>query len=171
MQLLDVPYMHAKVRGRFVGTVDDVECYIFGLTVILNRPLLFTAHLTNGAVFSRLPLKAFYRYDTLAPPLEHSECWGAIGHHASVIQHKYLKDYRVKTAAGDARYLYTIDFFDGGYSEDPEQHKTANVVELFYGNYLALPNNECLFEDAHFFRKSDLKLQRNQTYFLDRNSR
>lgn len=167
MITIDIPYIHCYVRGEFVSEqTEPIECYIFAATAILNRPLLFTCHTISGAVYSRLPVEAFIsrkdagKLDNLAP-------WGCIGNYMSVVEHQYLKDYEVTVPNlnTSGRYLMTFDQFNGGFSEDPEQHKTMNFIELETGQYALMPNNYCIFNDSHFTRDDDIKYKRQISYW------
>ena len=51
-------------------------------------------------------------------------------------------------------YMFTVDncaadeYLDMGDSENPEDHKSYNFLELDNGQYAAQPNNRCIFLDA-----------------------
>lgn len=161
--IIDIPYIHLYIRKEFLdgeSVGQYVEAYVFSATAIINRPLLFTVHTEDGAVFSRLPIHALttkpcsteYTLEDLMP-------WGCVGNKVQAIQHAYLKDYKVKVIIQDkfvnGTYKFTIDQFDGGFSEDPEQHKTMNIIELDSGELCAMPNNKCLFKDTFFAEGQD----------------
>jgi hypothetical protein len=174
---INTPYVHCKVSRYFLtdkkADINDLEeCYIFAVTCINNRPPLFTCHTQKGAIFSRLPLHAFrslsykpnyelhYDLSDLCP-------WTVVGNSASVIQYEYLKNYEVKALKLNemGKYQFTIDYFNGGLSEDPEQHKTHNIIELDNGYFAAVPNNYMLAKDEHFtFDNSPIDYSR-QTEF------
>jgi len=175
--ILDLPEpIHCQVLQKYLTNdkhqgVED--CYVFAVTILEHRTLLFTCHTENGAVFSRLPIWAFRAKDYSGENvnLEALCPWSTVGVTASVVRHRYLKDYEVQCKIGDAllsgRYLFTIDYSEGLYAQDPEQHKTHNVIELRCGLFAALPNNYCAFKDAHF-TKSEPHFShycRNETYF------
>lgn len=164
--ILDLPTpIHCGVQKMFL-TNDEKhgieECYIFAVTILQNRTLLFTCHTENGAVYSRLPIWAFKHNNlglgctkTLEGLDKRVLCpWSCLGDTADIVEHSYLKDYEVQCSIYDktiiGRYLATIDYSKGLYAQDPEQHKTHNIVELENGFYAALPNNYCKFEDEHF---------------------
>jgi hypothetical protein len=50
--------------------------------------------------------------------------------------------------------MFTVDncaadeYLDMGDSENPEDHKSYNFLELDNGQYAAQPNNRCIFLDA-----------------------
>lgn len=167
--LRDCPYLKCLVRKEYLhdfelGLGEYEEAYAFAVTGIINRPLLFTVHLESGAVYSRLPIQALvtsacedsYTLEQLMP-------YGVIGNRIEVVQHAYLKQYEVTTPLGDGVYQFTVDQFDGGFSEDPVQHKTMNVVALHSGHIGAWPNNMCRFLDGHFTVNMEVGYRRQST--------
>lgn len=172
--ILDVPRIKCFVDRSFL-TNDELagleECYLFAVTLIESRPILWTIHTIYGAVYSRIPtwaLRCGKSNDTPLTPKGISDVdqWGAISSEAQIISHQYLKDYEVSFKGMKGRYLFTIDYFGGGFSEDPEQHKTTNIIAGYDKLFYCLPNNECVFKDKHF--TNDLKpdhYRRNQNYF------
>jgi hypothetical protein len=155
--IIDLPeFIHCEVNLEFVSNKKGFEeCYIFAVTCIPSRTPLFTIHTINGAVFSRLPLWAFRQLGSKNSDPVTSELvpWGCVGSKAVAVKHSYLKDYEVETTFGAGRYLMTIDYFDGNFSEDPEQHKTHNIIAMYSGLFAAMPNNYCTFFDKHFINK------------------
>jgi len=153
---IDIPFIHCLVDLSLLTDGDSTEleeCYIFAVTCIAGRPPLFTVHTQSGAVFSRLPIHAFFSLNgpRHAHTLQELCPWTCIGNKAQAITHAYLKNYDGQLKdLGTGRYLFTIDYFDGDYSEDPEQHKTHNIFELESGAFAAVPNNHVLFKDKHF---------------------
>jgi len=114
------------------------------------------AHVSDKALFINNPL----------------DMWGAISSQAQAVKHKYLKDYEVYVNFTDkvvkGTYQFTIDYFEDGFSEDPEQHKTSNIIFLDSGYICAVPNNYCLFKDKHFTKpieeKSQIENKRQSIY-------
>lgn len=150
-----------------------IEAYAFAVTILESRPLLFTVHTIDGAIYSRLPLAALVTKKIFSEDLTEFEVdvWGSISNKATVIQHKYLKDYDVQVKINgktlEGTYFLTIDPEEGGFAQDPEQHKTNNIVLLDNGQICSVPNNMCLFLDKHFVHKQvDLsKYKRNSRYY------
>jgi hypothetical protein len=176
--LINLPSpIHVNVLSSFLYQDDRegfTEAYIFAVTAIINRPLLFTVHTIDGAVVSRLPVHSFVAYNKLdySPfSLVELQPWECIGTDIQAVHHTYLKDYDVKIKIQDefikGKYILTFDSFSNGFSEDPEQHKTFNMVELENGQYALMPNNRCLFLDRHFTddMSSFPKYARNSTYW------
>lgn len=167
--ILDTPFIRCRVLKQYLTNNEKngfEYCYIFAVTCIAGRPPLFTCHTENGAVYSRLPLEAFF---THTPNPDPALCpWSCVGHKAQIITHEYLKDYDVKLLKNNkiGRYLFTIDYEQGNYSEDPTQHKTHNIIELESGQFAAMPNNYCQFIDEHFINKNAAlnHYRRQETY-------
>jgi len=174
--ILDIPRFKCWVKKEFLTDFQErgfTEAYAFSVTLLENRPLLFTVHTVDGAVYSRLPIWALTHTDPSSSPLEDLKCldpWGAISSFGQAIEHKYLKDYYVEALIQNeslpARYLFTIDYCHGGFAQDPEQHKTSNILALDCGLFAILPNNMCLFLDRHFTNgKQPSGYKRNKEYF------
>jgi hypothetical protein len=181
--ILDIPRFKCLVRSEFLSDGKEtgyIEAYCFAITLIESRPLLFTVHTEHGAIYSRLPIYAieqrlFYnpqmgKYFKEEDDKAKLDPWGAISSKAQVIKHQYLKDYEVQTIGGVKAlgvYWCTIDYFGEDFSQDPEQHKTTNIIMLYDGHIAAMPNNYCLFKDRHFTskEKSNFPYQRNEIYY------
>lgn len=174
MFLLDFPRLKCYCNLQYLTNKQKtgfVECYVFAVTLIESRPLLFTIHTVHGAVYSRIPLQALKTKPVLGEVIE-VDPWGSISGSGQVIRHRYLKDYKCVCLKNNnlvGRYWATIDYYDGGFAQDPEQHKTSNIILMELGDIVALPNNEVLFLDSHFVQETDpkeLPYRRNTTYYL-----
>jgi hypothetical protein len=180
--IVDTPYIHVYIRKEYLHNLEEgfnefVEGYIFSVTSIPSRPLLFTVHTVDGAVVSRLPIEAFTtKKDAPRRSSSDLQLWSCLNHDIELIPHRYLKNYCVhaKLSNGEmvkGRYLFTIDCIPreelGGFAETPDEHKTFNIIELDEGNFAALPNNRCLFFDNHFANpKPPPKYKTNTNYWL-----
>lgn len=182
MQTLDTPFIHCLVKREFLTNFkaksnEMEECYIFAVTIIAGRPPLFTIHTEKGAVYSRLPIHAFRSlgfvesldtvYSGPSPELLERLCpWTCVGNVGHVIEYSYLKGYDAQVRnLGIGRYLFTVDYFDGNFAEDPEQHKSHNIIELQSGMYAAVPNNYMLLKDAHFTTSGHIDYTRQSVYW------
>lgn len=173
--VLNIPYIKAWVKNSFIKTAPEgyTECYIHSLTALKNRPHLLNIHTVDGAVYSRLPIQAFFH----KPPTEEAsllapeslEPWGVIGDETQVIQLRYLKDYFPRVLGIDTfgRYLFSVEALAGGFAEDPEQSKTLHMLALENGQFALLPNNSLLFRDRHFTEDptESQAYKRNTEYF------
>ena len=163
---LDTPYVKCFVRPNTIERSQRfIECYIFGVTCILNRPLFFTCYTEDGGVYSRLPIQSFVHKKVNEMPAYPLQPWSVLGNGASVIQYEFLKDIAIKTKNGLGRYLFTIEQFDGGFSEDPEQAKSFNIIGLEGGFFTALPNNMFTVEEGFFKNSKTFQYIRQSDYF------
>jgi hypothetical protein len=110
-----------------------------------------------GAVRSRVPLSEVY----LSLPssdieADHKQLWNCFSHNAEVVTFDYLKgrscDVKLKNGqVVKANYLFTVDWYDNAYSEEPTDYKCAHVLVAEDGYLLAQPNNRILkWYDSNF---------------------
>lgn len=178
--IVDIPRFKCYVDGDYLSNDIDgsfVEAYCFALTLIESRPLFFTVHTIDGAVYSRIPILAIrqvYNHDEYECPtskeyqMKDLDQWGAISSNAQCIKHEYLKDYSVDCFHLKEKGMYwcTIDYEGEDFSQDPEQMKTTNIIFLDNGFVAALPNNHIRFYDRHFTKdKVEFPYRRGQEYY------
>jgi hypothetical protein len=164
------PYLKAWIAPDYIGTQEPVECYVFMVTALNNRPLLFTVHTEHGAVYSRLPVDALTPRPGTRPVSEvvEGQPWSTVGTDIECFQVPYLKDYTVKDLnTGElGTYCFSIDAVGGAFSEDPEQHKLMHLCSFELTNtFRILPNNMLGFIDEHFATKPPVRYARNTRYW------
>lgn len=169
---VDNKYLNQEMTGF-------TEAYLIAVASIPSRPLFFTVHLETGAVWSRLPITAIRssRYNNLTEfkttlPLDVAQPYSCLEGNINVIVYEHLRHCQVTVKSIDnvyrnGTYLFTIDVMGQGLSEDPEQYKTHNVIELDTGELVAYPNNMLLFKDE-FFTKTDKfpNYRRSNNFYL-----
>jgi len=151
------------VRAEFLYNLEEkhgeyLECIVFGMASLPGRAPLFHLLTRDGACFWRVPLHALCTKEG-APPRELWELcrWDCFGSEVAVTEFDYLSEARaealIPTECGElvrepGRYLFTFDWLDNGFSNEPSQHKCGHIIALDDGNLACLPNNRCLFRDA-----------------------
>lgn len=178
---LNLPKLKVFVKNSFVTgdptTVGFSVAYLVSARIIETRPILFGVHFEDGAYYSDLPLDALrfgktYDFEAESFSLNELQPWGCISSEAQCLVIDYFKNYRVlanlKTEKLFGRYLFTIDYHAGGFSEDPEQYKAHHIIALENGYMIAFPNNYLLFIDYHFTKRDAWpdRYRRNQHYYL-----
>ena len=169
---INIPYQEAFVRDSFLyqdfSKKTLTACYIFGAKIMINQCLLFHCQLENGAVFWALPIHAFVHKENFEKPAEKEEellsliqYWNMQGKSAEVCVFEYLQGYTVecfnrKKEWFKGEYLFTIDDFDGGYSEDADS-KCFHIIKLENGFYAAYPNNYLRWHNLNFCDPFDKK--------------
>lgn len=179
--MIPTPYIKAKIQNSFLFKDETnnelTDCFIISASSFINRPILFTAHLSTGALFSGVPVSEIRHQVELKNnlcnfTLEELQPWGCLGERMGVVRLPYLKDYRCDCLVGGIKisgYYVMTFFFKGGFGfeEEPSQMKTMNMVALCNGQFALLPNNKILFLDKHFTESVEWpKYKRNETYFM-----
>lgn len=170
---INVPTFKILVANRFITDAPDdgfTEAYLVSARVIKSRPILFTVHLENGALYSGLPINALFGCESEchALELEEAQPWSCLEGPANALILGHMKDYQVEVLKADleGRYLFTIDYHGDGLAQDPEQHKMHHIIETETHCLVAMPNNFCLFDDAYFVKKDmTFQLTRQKKYY------
>lgn len=168
---IDIPYTKVKIkRERLTGEMGEgIDAYLFSAYAFLNRPLFFTAHTEDGAIYSGLTVKDFGEYGINHELLQP---WGCLGERLTAIRHDYLKDYDIRVLKPlEASGTYVMSFMfmpQGHFEEDPEQMKTMHMIALPFGQFCLMPNNYIVAKDKHFTNDGDgwKKYQRSSNYEL-----
>jgi hypothetical protein len=88
-------------------------------------------------------------------PYHFKQLWDCFGEKAEIIKYEYLKEKRCQVALRDksvvwATYMFTIDWFDNPYSEEPTDYKCGHVLVADDGYLLCQPNNRIYWKDSNF---------------------
>ena len=161
---INIPYQEAFVRDSFLYQDKTKKtltpCYVFGAKILMNQPLLFHVQLDNGAVFWSLPIHALvHKEDFEEKELNLLQYWNMQGNKAEAVVFKYLDGYTVECYNRNKEwmkgtYLFTVDDFDGGYSEDPDA-KCFHIIKLDNGHFCAYPNNYLRWHNLNFCEPFD----------------
>jgi hypothetical protein len=166
----NTPRVRCYVRKEFLynfekGFGEYVPCIWVSIKSMSRRAFFIESYLPEyGALYDKLPLEAYVsRNHNLDRdkflPLDHLQIWDCLSYDLTVIQKSFLLNLSGKVYAKDKQwyqgnYMFTVDncasdeHLDMGDSENPEDHKSYNFLELDNGQYAAQPNNRCIFLDA-----------------------
>ena len=170
--------MYCSVRKEYLYDLkthhgESEECVVFGFASISGKAILFHALLSNGAIYYRLPISAFFqkRFPRSEVPdmsVDSLQLWNCFSYHPAVTNYSFLDGQRGKFFGKDKKmypgeYLFTIDWahpdsnvLDTEHSEISHEHKCAHILALDNGNYAAQPNNRILW-NIPSFTTSDAK--------------
>jgi hypothetical protein len=168
-------HLYGYVRREYLRNLEDghgevEEACIFGIASVPNRALGFHVHLKSGAVFWRLPISALcWKPDAPHRPTPVLQAWDAFGYEVAATAFPYLKErectIRLKdSSVEEGVYVCTIDWYENGYSDTPDQNKCAHLVKLDDGNFAAYPNNHLLWRDLSFTRAGERPQYRANTH-------
>jgi hypothetical protein len=163
----NIPPIYCKIRREYLYDLkkhhgESEECVLFAIASISGRALLFHALLSNGAVYYRLPISAFFqkRFHRSEVPdmsVDELQLWNCFSYYPAVTHFDFLGGQRGKFFGKNKKeypgnYLFTVDWghpdtniLDVDHSEIPQEHKCAHILELSNGNYAAQPNNRILW--------------------------
>ena len=166
----NIPRIRCYIRKEFLynfekGFGEYIPCIWVSIKSMSRRAFFIESYLPEyGALYDKLPLHAYVsRTDNLTPPkflpLDHLQIWDCLSYDLTVIQKSFLMNLSGKFYAKDKQwyqgnYMFTVDncaaddSLDVGDSENPEDHKSYNFLELDNGQYAAQPNNRCIWLDA-----------------------
>ena len=163
----NIPPIYCKIRNEYLYDMDmakkgEQDCVVFGIASISGRAILFHCMLSNGAVYYRLPISAFFqkrfnRAEVQDMQVDELQLWNCFSYWPSVHKFDFLAGIDGKFLGKDKKfyggtYLFTIDWahpdtniLDVEHSEIPQEHKCAHILALTNGNYAAQPNNRILW--------------------------
>jgi hypothetical protein len=167
----NLPAVHCWVRREFLydfheGHGEYEPAIWISIKSIRGQAFRIESYLPRyGALYDKLPLHAYVsRNQHLAPNsflnLDVLQIWDCMSYDFTIIQKTFLKNLTCKFYAKDhnfykGEYLFTVDnaspdpnIIDTSYSEQAEDHKSFNFIQLDNGQYAAQPNNRCVFLDA-----------------------
>lgn len=167
----NLPAVHCWVRREFLydfqeGQGEYEPAIWISIKSIRGQAFRIESYLPRyGALYDKLPLHAYVsRTHDLRPdqflPLDMLQIWDCMSYDFAIIQKTFLKNLTCRFYAKDrefysGEYLFTVDnaspdpnIIDTSYSEQAEDHKSFNFIQLDNGQYAAQPNNRCVFLDA-----------------------
>jgi len=149
------------------------EAYMIGLDCRDGSHIRFTVYLSSGAIFSGLPIEAIYcdKFNEVNKKgkltNQHLQPYSCLEGVVSCLVYDLIRNCAVLIKnLGEANYLFTINYQGFGLSDDPEQHKTHNIVVLKNGQLAAIPNNYMLVKDNWFSTGKTLKYSRVKKHYF-----
>jgi hypothetical protein len=156
----DIQFKCLIRRSHFTKDPNDHErfdpCVVFGLQSISGKILTFHAMTDYGMLRSRVPISEIFLFIPKNDiPYHFKQLWDCFGEKAEVIKYEYLKEKRCKVMLRDksivwATYMFTIDWHDNPYSEEPTDYKCGHVLVADDGYLLCQPNNRIYWRDSNF---------------------
>jgi len=154
-----------KVRRSWL-TKNDADknifddCYAFGIQSVTGKILTFHIMTDYGMLRSRVPIsELFYKIPDADIDSDFKQLWDCFSENVSVIQYEYLSGKRCQVILKDksliwAKYLFTIDWFNNPYSDEPTDYKCGHILVSDQGYLLCQPNNRIFWKDSNFITKA-----------------
>jgi len=140
-----------------VGEFDKV--LVFGAQSCAGYAMTFHVMTDYGIVRSRVPVHMLcWKPDAPLMPLDHLQLWDCFHENVSVITYDYLYEKRCQVVLRDksrvwASYLFTVDWYRNGYSDEPTDYKCGHVLVADDGYLLCQPNNRIYWKDSNWITK------------------
>ncbi len=156
----DIQFKCLVRRSHFTKDSNDNEkfdaCVAFGLQSISGKILTFHVMTDYGMLRSRVPISEIFLFiPNNDIPYHFKQLWDCFGEKAEIIKYEYLKEKRCQVILRDksvvwATYMFTIDWHDNPYSEEPSDYKCGHVLVADDGYLLCQPNNRIHWKDSNF---------------------
>jgi hypothetical protein len=160
----NIPNQKLKVRRSWMTKrEEDADvfdtCCAFAIQSIAGKILTFHIMTDYGMMRSRVPIsELFVNEPDNDIPADFKQLWDCFGENVSVIEYSYLSEKRCKVILKDktevwATYLFTVDWFNNSYSDEPTDYKCGHVLVADDGYLLCQPNNRIYWKDSNFITK------------------
>ncbi len=160
----NIPHFKCFVKQSFFTKNDEDseiynECYAFAIQSIPSKILTFHLMTDYGMVRSRVPISEIYiKKPQKDVPYYYKQLWDCFGYDVSVVNYDFLKESRCKVILRDrteiwATYMFTIDWFNNPFSDEPSDYKCGHVLCSDDGYLLCMPNNRLFWKDSNWVTK------------------
>lgn len=135
------------------------EAYLFGIQSVAGKILTFHIMTDYGMMRSRVPLsEIFLSEPTKDIPFHFKQLWDCFSENVSVITYAYLYEKRCQVVLKDgskvwATYLFTVDWYNNAYSDEPSDYKCGHILAADDGYLLCQPNNRIFWKDSNWVTK------------------
>lgn len=167
----NIPSFKALVRkSHFTKKESDreefINVYVFALQSCAGTILTFHVMTDDGMVRSRVPISEIYTKKPVNDiPFNFKQLWDCFSNNVSVIEYNFLAFHRAQIALRDGSkvwgtYIFTVDWYDNPYSDEPSDYKCGHIFEGDDGYLLCQPNNRIFWRDSNWVTKKlpeDLK--------------
>jgi hypothetical protein len=136
------------------------NAYAFGIQSITGKILTFHIMTDYGMLRSRVPLsEIFLKEPTNDVPADFKQLWDCFSENVSVITYEYLVGKRAQVILKDktkiwCTYLFTVDWFDNPYSDEPSDYKCGHILVSDDGYLMCQPNNRIFWKDSNWITKN-----------------
>ena len=167
----NIPSFKAFVKKSFFTkdenhNNDYYNVYVFGIQSLAGKILTFHVITDDGMMRSRFPISEIYTKPPVNDiPFYYKQLWDCFSENVTVIEYDFLAFHKAQIILRDGTsvwgtYLFTVDWFNNPYSDEPSDYKCGHIFEGDDGYLLCQPNNRLLWRDSNWITKklpTDLK--------------
>ena len=135
------------------------QAYAFGIQSVTGKILTFHVMTDYGMLRSRVTIsEIFLKKPTSDIPSHFKQLWDCFSENVTVTKFEYLCEKRCEVVLKDgnkiwATYMFTIDWFDNPYSDEPTDYKCGHILVSDDGYLLCQPNNRIFWKDSNWITK------------------
>jgi hypothetical protein len=136
------------------------KAYAFAVQSVAGKILTFHVMTDYGMLRSRVPISEIFleRDSNEDIPADFKQLWDCFSENVSVITYDYLYEKRCQVMLKDKRliwatYLFTVDWYRNGYSDEPSDYKCGHILVADDGYLLCQPNNRIYWKDSNWVTK------------------
>jgi len=132
------------------------EAYAFGIQSITGKILTFHIMTSYGMLRSRVPISELFLKKPLKNiPSHYKQLWDCFSENVTVTKFDYLTGKRCQVVLKDgnkvwATYMFTVDWFNNPYSDEPSDYKCGHILVADDGYLLCQPNNRIYWKDSNW---------------------
>jgi hypothetical protein len=135
------------------------KAYAFAVQSVAGKILTFHVMTDYGMLRSRVPIsEIFLELPKTDVPAHFKQLWDCFSENVSVITYDYLYEKRCEVVLKDktkvwATYLFTVDWYKNGYSDEPSDYKCGHILVADDGYLMCQPNNRIFWRDCNWVTK------------------
>ena len=160
----NIPSFKALLKKSHItkNTEDEnifINVYVFGLQSSDGKILTFHVMTDDGMLRSRVPISALYtKIPSNDIPFNFKQLWDCFSNNVTVTEFDFLNSHRCQVVLRDgtkvwATYMFTVDWFDNPYSDEPSDYKCGHILKSDDGYLLCQPNNRIFWKDSNWVTK------------------
>jgi hypothetical protein len=160
----NIPYFKCLVRlSHFTKKEKDKDkyhnAYAFAIQSVENKILTFHIMTDYGMLRSRVPISEIFLKEPVNDiPYYYKQLWDCFANDVTVIEYGFLKERKCKVILRDksfiwATYMFTVDWQNNPYSNEPSDYKCGHILVADDGYLLCMPNNRIFWKDSNWVTK------------------
>jgi hypothetical protein len=175
---LNIPSFKCFIRlSHFTKDEKDNDTYhngyAFAIQSVEGKILTFHIMTDYGMLRSRVPIsEIFSKIPTKDVPSHYKQLWDCFSQNVTAIKFDYLNGKRCQVVLKNnekvwATYMFTIDWFNNPYSDEPSDYKCGHILVSDDGYLLCQPNNRIYWKDSNWvtqdfpIEKKNIKVDNN----------